>query len=129
MERAMKPLTDLDADALNVAREAAETVIGLRAYMPGSMLLVLLGRFRDDIADALEMEPVTPPKLGGSQRALDELTSIELDTLAGSAGTLLDRFLDYMDDPALVDYLRVFRASLDEQKAERAEIRASIGTR
>jgi hypothetical protein len=125
----MRSLSELDPDALKVAHDAAETVIGFRAYMPGGLLLVLLGKWRDDLRDVLGKELEHPPTRGPERPALDELTSIELDTLAGSTGILLDRFTAFMDDPALVDYLRVFRAGLDEQKSERAEIRASIGAK
>jgi hypothetical protein len=125
----MRSLTELDADALKAATDAAETVISFRAYMPGGLLLVLLGKIRDDVADVLGKELGQPPVRGSERRSLDELTSVELDTVAGSAGILLDRFTAFMDDPALVDCLRVFRAGLEEQKSEREEIRASIGTR
>jgi hypothetical protein len=123
----MRMLTDLDTDALRVAYDAAETVIGFRSYLPSGLLLVLLGKFRDDVGDVLGKEPQQPPVRGAERHALDQLTSAEMTVLAGVTGVLLDRFAAYMDDPELVVSLRAFRGCLDEQQAERTQIRASLG--
>jgi hypothetical protein len=125
----VRALTELSADALQVARDAAETLVRFREYTPpGGMLVMLLSRFRDDTREALEMEPEERVYRGRERRSLDELTSVELDTVAGSVDILLqDRFTSCMDDPALAPLLRELRGSLDAQKGERAHIRASIG--
>jgi hypothetical protein len=125
----MRSLTELPVDALQVAHDAAETVLRFRAYLPpGGLLVMLAGKFRDDIRDAREMEPLPRAYRGRDRLTLDELTSIELDTLAGAVGILLQRrFTDAMDDPELSAQLLGLSDALDEQKAERAQIRASIG--
>jgi hypothetical protein len=125
----MRSLDELPADALQVARDAADTLVRFREYTPpGGMLVMLLGRFRDDVREALEMEPEERAYRGRERRSLDELTSVELDTVAGSVDILMqDRFTSYMDDPALAPLLRELRGAIDRQKAERAQIRAEIG--
>jgi hypothetical protein len=124
----MRSFTELPADALQVARDAADTVVRFRAYLPpGGLLVMLAGRLCDDVREALEMEPVEPAYRGRERRSLDELTSVELDTIAGAVDILLNRFVPYMDDPALAPLLRELRGALDEQKAERVQIQASIG--
>jgi hypothetical protein len=126
--RPMRSLTELPTDALQVARDAADTVIRFRAFLPpGGLLVMLAGRLRDDVREALELEPVEAAYRGRERRSLDELASVELDTLAGSVGILLNKFVPYMDDPALAPLLRELRGALDEQKAERLQIQASIG--
>jgi hypothetical protein len=124
----VRSITDLPTGALRVARGSAETLIKFRAYLPpGGLLLMLVSKFRDDIGDALEMEPEPLPQRGRERRSLDELTSIELDTVAGATAMLLDRFAGYMDDPALPRLLREFHDDLNRQKTERATIQESIG--
>jgi hypothetical protein len=73
------------------------------------------------------MEPESPVFRGRDRRSLDELTSVELDTVAGATGILVDRFTPFMDDPALPRLLTEFRDALGIQKAERVQLRASIG--
>jgi hypothetical protein len=130
----MRSLTELPKDALNVARESAETLMTFKAYLPpGGLLLMLLGRFRDDIREVLGDEAGAEtgglPRRGREHRSLDELTSVELDTVSGAVMILLqDRFTRVMDDPALPKLLDEFHGDLNRQKAERAELRASIGT-
>jgi hypothetical protein len=124
----MRSLSQMTPDALQVAHDGAGALLKLKAYLPpGGLLLMLLARFRDDIRESLEMEPEPLPRRGTEQRSLDELTSVELDTVNGAVGILLDRFIPFMGDPALPRLLTEFRDALSVQKAERAEIRASIG--
>jgi hypothetical protein len=125
----MRSMTDLPTDALQVARDAADVLVKFRGYLPPDGWLVLLaGKFRDDVRDVLELEPLPPVYRGRERRSLDELTSVELDTLAGAVGILLqDRFTSCMDDPELAIRLSDLRAMLDIQKAERAQIQAEIG--
>ena len=125
----MRSLAELPVDALKVAHDATETVLRFRAYLPpGGLLVMLAGKFRDDIREARDMETLPRAYRGRDRLTLDELTSIELDTLAGAVVILLQRrFTDAMDDPELSAQLNGLRDALDEQKAERAQIRASIG--
>jgi hypothetical protein len=127
--QAMRSLAELPADVLQVARDAADTLVRFREFLPpGGMLVMLVGRLRDDVREALEMEPLPRAYRGRERRSLDELTSVELDTVAGAVSILLqDRFTSRMDDPALAPLLREVLGALDKQKAERAQIRAEIG--
>jgi hypothetical protein len=125
----MPALTELPDDALLVARDACDVLIRFRAYLPpGGMLVMLAGRYRDDVREALEMEELPPAFQGREHRPMDELTSLELGPLSGAVVILLQhRFTGCVDDPALAPLLRELRGALDEQKAERQQIRASIG--
>jgi hypothetical protein len=125
----MPSITEMTTDELRVARDAAETLMRFKAYLPpGGLLLLLVSKFRDDAGSLLGTEREPLPRRGRERRSLDELTSVELDTVAGAAGILLqDRFTSAMGDPALPRLLREFCDGLDGQKAERAQIRASIG--
>jgi len=124
----MPALAELPSDALHVAHEAASVLIRFRDFLPpGGLLVMLAGKFRDDLGEALELEPGERAYRGRDLRSLDELTSVELDTLDGAVGILLSRFTAYMDDPELAPLLRNLRGPLADQKAERAQIRAEIG--
>lgn len=122
--------TQLPADELKVARDAADALIEHKQFMPrGGLLLMLVSRFRDDVREALGMEPERYPGRGSVFSSLDELTSIELDTVAGAVGILLQqRFTNVMDDPELPKLLGRYQNELDAQNAERAEIKASMAS-
>jgi hypothetical protein len=123
----MHTLNELDRDRLTLARQCAGTLMTFKAYLPpGGLLLMLIGKFRDDVLDVLGLDRGPLPKRGTERHSLDELTSAELDTVAGSTGILLDQFTPYMDDPALPRLLRDYQADLNTQKAERAQIRTEI---
>jgi hypothetical protein len=126
----MRTLKDLDTDALKVALTACGTLMEHKAYMPrGGLLVMLLGRFRDDVREALDLETEDIPRRGKEHRPLDEMTSTELYEARGAATTLLqDRFTQHMDDPDLPKLLRAFRSDLSGQKTEREQIRASIAS-
>jgi hypothetical protein len=125
----MRSLTQLDPDSLKVARESAETLMTFNEYLPPGGLLLMLSKFRDDAGDLLDLEREPLPRRGRERRSLDELTSLELDRMAGATGILLqDHFTPAMGDPALPRLLREFRGDLNRQKTERVELRASIGT-
>jgi hypothetical protein len=125
----MRSLTEMTPDELHVAHDAAAALLRFRVYSPpGGMLVMLAGKFRDDVRDVLELELEPPAHRGRDHRSLDELTSVELDTVAGATGILLDRFTPFMDDPALPRLLTEFRDALSVQKAERMQLLASIGT-
>jgi hypothetical protein len=90
---------------------------------------MLVSRFRDDTREALGMEAERYPGRGQVVRSLDELTSVELDTVSGAVMILLqDRFKRVMDDPALPKLLDEFQDKLTDQRTERAQIRASMAS-
>jgi len=47
-------------DALKLALACAGTVLRFRAYTPGPMLVMLTGRFRDDLREVLDLDRLTP---------------------------------------------------------------------
>ncbi len=89
---------------------------------------MLLGRFRDDVAEALGRDLPPLPRRSGPVRAvkLDDLTSTELDTLSGAVLALVTRFTVLMDDPLLPELLRDFRDALVIEKADRARIAGEL---
>jgi hypothetical protein len=95
-----------------------------RSYLPGRMLPMLLGRFRDDAAESLGMELPPLPRRSGPVKAvkLDDLTSSELGTLSGAVLVLATRFTALMDDPLLPKLMREFRDALATEKTDRARI-------
>jgi hypothetical protein len=125
----MRP-SEMTADELLEAHRAAEVLAAgkFRGYLPGRMLPVLLGRFRDDVAEALGMPlPALPQRPGPVKTAkLDDLTSSELDTLSGAVLVLVTRFTGFMDDPLLPKLLRELRDALMIEKADRARIAEQI---
>jgi hypothetical protein len=126
----MRSLKDLDTDALKVALEAADALMQLKQFLPrGGLLLMLLSRFRDDTREALGMEAERYPGRGQVFRSLDELTTVELGTLAGAVDTLLqERFTLVMDDPELAKLLAGFQDGLNDQNTERAQLRAEMAS-
>jgi len=130
----MPSLTELPPDTLKAAHDSAESLISFKAYLPpGGLLLMLLGRFRDDIREALGegagAETEGLPTRGRERRSLDELTSVELNTVSGAVMTLLQaRFTQVMDDPALPRLLDEYQDKLTGQKTERAKIQASMSS-
>lgn len=123
----MRPLTELDADALNLAHDSAAVLARFRTYLPpGGLLMANLARFQNEVREAAGMEAGQHVGRGRDLSSLDELTSAELDALCGATGTLVDRFGPFMENPVLPDLLRGFREALRAQKAERADLRASV---
>jgi hypothetical protein len=124
------PLERLPKDALEVALEAADALMQHKQFLPrGGLLLMLLSRFRDDTREALNMESERYPRRGQVFRSLDELTTAELDAVAGAVDTLLEeRFTLVMDDPELAKLLAAFKDNLNDQKTERAQLRASMAS-
>jgi hypothetical protein len=116
--------TTLDADAFNLALHCLDTIVKFRAYTSGALMVMLLGKFRDDVRESHGKEPLLPAQRGSQHLPIGELESSDLDTLAGSAGTLLDQFAPLMDDPELPTLLRDFQDALNAEKAERAKPRA-----
>jgi hypothetical protein len=125
--RFIRSITELPVAELRVAGDAIETLIDLRAYLPpGGMLIMLAGRWRDDIRDALEMKPLPRAYRSDETKQLDELGAEQFGRLAGAVGILLDRFAPFMDDPELGRLLRVLRGLLNDQKAERARLAEEV---
>jgi hypothetical protein len=126
----MRSLAELPKDELKVAHDAAETLMSFMKYMPpGGLLLMLVSKFADDIRDVLQMPCEGAPHRKRERKSLDELTSVELDTVSGAVVILLqDRFTRVMDDPALPERLREFDTALTGQKTERVQIQASIAS-
>jgi hypothetical protein len=126
----MRSLTELPKDKLKVAHDATEALMEHKAYLPpGGLLFMLVGRYRDDIREILGMQVEDLPQRGKERRSLDELTTVELDTLSGAVTILLEaRFTSAMGDPALPKLLREFDGDLNTQKTERAQLRASIAS-
>jgi hypothetical protein len=134
MPSLVDPLKSLATDALKVALEASDALMLHKQFLPSGLLLMLVSRFRDDTREAIGMEPERFPATerhgrGKIIRSLDELTSAELDAIAGAVDTLLqERFTNVMDDPELSKLLREFQGKLNDQKTERAQIQASIAS-
>ena len=121
----MRSAAHLDPDALLVALESAETLLKFRDFMPpGGLLVVVLGKFRDDLRDALEMEAVEHALRGHHSRALDELDTFGLCAMAGAIMILRQpRFTRVMDDPALPEKLEEMEAELTTRKRTLALLR------
>jgi hypothetical protein len=120
----MRAPTEVRPEELREAHDAADTVISerFRSYLPGRMLPMLLGKFRDDVAESLGMELPPLPQRPGPVKVvkLDDLTSTELGTL--SSAVLVARFTTLMNDPLLPELLREFRDALVIEQADRARI-------
>ena len=121
----MRAPTEVRPDELREAHDAADTLISerFRSYLTGRMLPMLLGKFRDDLAESLGMELPPLPRRSGPVKVvkLDDLTSSELGTLSDSV-LVLARFTALMDDPLLPKLLREFRDALIIERADRTRI-------
>jgi hypothetical protein len=129
----VRTFSELTKDQLTEAHHSADKLISekYRSYLPGRLLPMLLGRYRDDLAEALGMPLPELPHRSGPVRAvkLDDLTTAELTGLSGAVLALVTRYADTMDDPALPELLRDFRDALVIEKAERAGIAAEMRAR
>jgi hypothetical protein len=126
----VRTFSELTKDQLTEAHDSADKLLSekYRSYLPGRLLSLLLGRYRDDLAEALRMPLPELPHRAGPVRAvkLDELTTGELDNASRAVLALVTRYADTMDDPALPQFLRDFRDALVIEKAERAGIAAEM---
>lgn len=113
-------------EELREAHDAADALISqrFRSYLPGRMLPMLLGKFRDDVAESLGMEPPPLPRRSGPVKVakLGDLTSSELGTLSGAVLVLVTRFTALMDDALLPELLREFRDALVIEQADGTRI-------
>jgi hypothetical protein len=97
-------------------------------FVSGRLLPVLLGRFRDDMAEALGEPPPEIPRRDGQVRpaSLSDLTSSEFEELCGAVADLVARSTRLMEDPVLPDLLRDLLNKLSAELAEREAIAAAI---
>jgi hypothetical protein len=102
----MPSLTELSTAELREAGDAAETLIEFAEYLPpGGMLLMLAGKFRDEIRELLRMPPLARVSRGLGRKALDGLENAELYRLTKAVNTLLGHFEPYLQDPEMVRLL------------------------
>jgi hypothetical protein len=124
----MRTIADLSKDDLRVAGDAIETVIEFRAYLPtDGMLIMLAGKYRDDIRELLGMPLLEPVSHEPECKKLEALKGADLDRLFEAVLILNGRFTGYMDDPELprcladvlarVGYARAARIVAAEAKA------------
>jgi hypothetical protein len=125
------PATFTDSD-LRDAHAAAGVVASevFRPYLPGRLLPVLVGRFRDDAAEALGMElPPLPRRPPVRAARLGELASGELAALRGAVDALVERFTPCMDDPELARLLVTLREELVAERADRERIAGELAVK
>jgi hypothetical protein len=67
----MKNVANLDPDALKVALQSVDTLLKFQAYTPGGLFVIILGKFRDDIRDALELSADQPVQRRSLRLALE----------------------------------------------------------
>lgn len=113
----------LDAGAVKTALEAADVVLSSKDFTsPDGLLVMYLGRWRDDMREFLRMEPLRPAERGTQMRSLHELRPPELAALVKAAMVLnQDRFVKIMDDPRLPEMLEDFLGYLNAHKRKLAE--------
>jgi hypothetical protein len=111
----------LEPDALKVALDAVDSLLRFRAYTPGGLFVILLGKFRDVVRSALSMAIEEPVQRGSLRLALKKLDSIEIGTVDGAVMILRQpRFTRIMDDPTLPQMLEAFEEDVNQEKSERA---------
>ena len=102
----MPSLTELSTAELRDAGDAAETLIEFAEYLPpGGMLLMLAGKFRDDIRELLRMPPLARVSRGLGRKTVDGLENAELGRLTKAVNTLLGHFEPHLQDPEMVRLL------------------------
>jgi hypothetical protein len=125
----MPTLSDLPMDHLRAAGDAIETVLDFRACLPtDGMLIMLAGRWRDDIREELGVPPLNPASRGPERKRLDDLEDADLDRLFEAVLILNGRFTGYMDDPELLKCLADVLSRVGFARAARivaAEAKAS----
>jgi hypothetical protein len=125
----MPSLAELPIADLRVAGDAVETVIEFRAYLPpGEMLVMVAGRFRDDIRELLRVPRLEPAHRGAEVKPLDSLESADLYRTAKAVGVLVGRFTPYIEDPELITLLsdldELFRIRVSDRPKPREGARA-----
>jgi len=124
-----KPLTELSRDDLRVVLAAVETLIEFRDYLPpGGMLLMLAGRFRDDIRELLGLPLLGRVSRGPERKALNDLEDADLARLSRAVVVLYPEYEAYIDDPEMIRLLaRVFSevAVVIARRATTEEVKVS----
>lgn len=116
----MPSLTELSTAQLRDAGDAVETLIDFRGYLlPGGMLLMLAGKFRDDIRELLGMPPLERVSRGQERKKYDSMKDAEVDRLGKAVAILNSVFAPYMDDAELVRLIRNVLAEVAFEKAGR----------
>ena len=120
----MRETSHLDSGDIKTAMEAADTLLSFRDFMPPHGLLVMiLGKFRDDLRDVLGLEELRRAVRGNQRRALADLRPVELTTLAGALAVLRQpRFTNIMDDPDLPMLLAGFAEDVSDHQARLAAL-------
>jgi hypothetical protein len=123
-------LTDPSAlthDEVALLMDSVETVLHHRAYTRSAFLVILLGKFRDDVRDARRMAALLPAQRGSEHLDLALLDVCDLNALAEAVDTLLGQFGGLIDDPELRRLLGDFRDILNAEKRGRAQLREGAG--
>jgi hypothetical protein len=124
----MPGTTELSTADLRTAGDAIETVIEFRDYLPpGGMLLMLAGRWRDEIRELLAMPTLDRVSRGPDHKRLSTMDDADLYRLAEAVILLVGAFTGSMDDPELprqlkdllgsIVFARSARAGVEEAKA------------
>lgn len=120
MRTPTRHLTELDPTAVDLVMHSVDMIMRYRAYTPGGgMLVMLLGKFRDDVWESRHNTRLPPAGYGTQRLPLAELDLSQMDALIDSATTLIDRFGPFMDDPELSELLTDFRDDLKTEKTSR----------
>jgi hypothetical protein len=123
----MNDPAELDPYVLKIALESVDTVLKFQAYTPGRLFVMLVGRFRDDLREALKMDTLRPVVRGAERHTFDALNRTEVDNLAGAVLILRqERFTRIMDDPELIRMIEEFESALNAHKAKRPGVQAPV---
>jgi hypothetical protein len=116
----MPSLTELSTADLRDAGDAVETLIDFRDYLPpGGMLLMLAGKFRDDVRELLRMPPVGRVSRSRERKHFKSMEDADLDRLGKAVAILNSRFSPCMDDPELARLIGSVLGELAFEKAAR----------
>ena len=109
----MPAITQLSTDSLREAGDAIETVIEFRDYLPqGGMLLMLAGKWRDDIREQLGVPGLDRVSRGPDHKKLSAMEDADLYRLEEAVILLVGAFTRYMDDPELPRQLKDLLGSI-----------------
>jgi hypothetical protein len=121
----MSEPAELESDALKIALNAVDALLKFRAYMPGVLFVILLGKFRDDLCADLGLDTQATLQHKTLRLSLDGLDSIEIGTVGGAVIILRQpRFTRLMDDPLLPQMLEAFEEDVSQEKHERTTSQA-----
>jgi hypothetical protein len=124
----MRYLTDLPIADLRAAGDATETLIEFCDYLsPDGMLVMLAGKFRDDIREILQVKRLERAYRGTEVKPLSDLSNEQYNRLALAVGVLVGRYTLWMDDPELVAFLHGLHELLRVETARRVQPREEVG--